>query len=455
MLANPSAYFDQVVEVDLSTLEPHIVGPHSPDLARPVSAFRAEIEEKGYPHELSAALIGSCTNSSYEDIGRSTHVVRQGLDRGVKAKVGFWVSPGSDQIFSTMTRDGQVEAFEEAGATVLANACGPCIGQWRRDDNTEGKPNSIVTSFNRNFRGRNDANPETLSFIAGPELTTAYALSGDLRFNPMTDELIDADGNSFLLEPPTAAALPAEGFAAARDGYIPPAEDGSGVQVEVATDSERLQLLTPFDAWDGKEIEGLRVLLKAKGKCTTDHISPAGKWLRFRGHLDHISDNMFCGAVNAFTDEVGHGTNQLSGETKVEFSAIARAYKAAGVGWVSVGDENYGEGSSREHAAMEPRHLGARAVIVRSFARIHETNLKKQGVLALTFANPADYDLVRADDTIDLKGLVDLSPESTVTATLHHSDGSTDVAVLNHTLNADQIIWWRAGSALNALAQEG
>ncbi len=452
VMANPSAYFDQVVEIDLSTLEPFIVGPHSPDLARPISAFRAEIEEKGYPHKISATLIGSCTNSSYEDIGRSTHLARQGLANGVRAQMGFWVSPGSDKIYATMERDGQLSTFEDIGATVLANACGPCIGQWRRDDSTAGEPNSIVTSFNRNFRGRNDANPETLSFIAGPELTTAFALSGDLRFNPMTDDLTGADGNTFRLEAPTAPALPIEGFAESRDGYIPPAADGSGVVVEVDASSERLQILSPFDAWDGEEMIGLRVLLKAKGKCTTDHISPAGKWLKFRGHLDNISNNMFCGAVNAFTDEIGHGTNQLTNESAMEFSAIARSYKASGVGWVAVGDENYGEGSSREHAAMEPRHLGARAVIVRSFARIHETNLKKQGVLALTFTNAADYDLVRADDEIDIGGLVELEPESTVTATLRHADGTSDAFALNHTLNADQIRWWKAGSALNQLA---
>jgi aconitate hydratase len=309
-----------------------------------------------------------------------------------------------------------------------------------------------VTSFNRNFRGRNDANPETLSFIAGPEMTTAFALSGDLRFNPMTDDLMDADGNAFRLEAPTAPALPSEGFAESRDGFIPPAEDGSGVVVEVDDSSERLQILTPFSAWDGEELTGLRVLLKAKGKCTTDHISPAGKWLKFRGHLDNISNNMFCGAVNAFTDEIGHGTNQVTKETGLEFSAIAREYKAAGVGWVAVGDENYGEGSSREHAAMEPRHLGARAVIVRSFARIHETNLKKQGVLALTFVDATDYDRVRSDDEIDISGLTELAPGSTIRVTLRHADGTTDSLALNHTLNADQITWWKAGSALNHLA---
>ncbi len=453
--ANPAAYYDEVVEIDLSTLEPHVVGPHSPDLARPVSEMAKACEEEGYPRNLSAALIGSCTNSSYEDIGRTAHLVKQARARGLSTATHLWISPGSDKVFETIRRDGLLEALESVGATVLANACGPCIGQWQRDDSKKGDKNSIITSFNRNFRGRNDANPETLGFIGSPEIVTAMAFAGDLGFNPMTDELEAPDGSKFKFEAPVADALPEKGFEKAEGGLVMPPEDGSAVTIDVADDSERLQLLEPFAPWDGQDFKDLFVLVKAKGKCTTDHISPAGAWLRYRGHLDKISDNMFLGAVNAFTGEAGKGRDLLSGEEGRNFSAIARHYKAEGHGWVSIGDVNYGEGSSREHAAMSPRFLGAKAVIVRSFARIHETNLKKQGVLPLTFADPADYDLIREDDRINIEGLAGLAPGSTVKMVIVHSDGSRDEAVLNHTLNAEQIGWFKAGSALNLIAQEG
>ncbi len=455
VLANPADYYDKVVEIDLSTLEPHVVGPHTPDLARPISKLREEAEKEGYPLNLTAALIGSCTNSSYEDIGRSVDVVRQAKSQGLEVKTPFWVTPGSVQIHETMERDGQLEALEGVGARVLANACGPCIGQWQRDDIRKGDKNSIITSFNRNFRGRNDANPETLSFIASPEIVTALAFAGDLGFNPLTDSLETPAGGTFRFEAPKSDALPADGFADPEDkGFVPPAEDGSAVEVVVSPDSDRLQLLTPFDPWDGNDLRDLLVLLKAKGKCTTDHISPAGPWLKYRGHLDRISDNMFTGAVNAFTGETGAGKDQLSGETGVPFPKIARHYKAEGRGWVAVGDANYGEGSSREHAAMSPRYLGCRAVIVRSFARIHETNLKKQGVLPLTFSDPADYDKVREDDRVNILGLADLAPGRPVRVELEHADGTKDAFSANHTMNEEQIAWFRAGSALNLIAQQ-
>jgi aconitate hydratase A / 2-methylisocitrate dehydratase len=451
--ANPEAFYDQIIEIDLDTLQPHIVGPHSPDVARPVSDMDKDVEKEDFPPNLTSALIGSCTNSSYEDIGRAVHVAKQAAKHGLKAATKFFVTPGSDQIFETMKRDGQLEALEAVGAVVLANACGPCIGQWKRDDIRKGERNSIVNSFNRNFRGRNDANPETLSFITSPEITTAYALSGDLRFNPMEDELTAPDGTKFKLEPPTADELPAEGFAKGDQGFVEPAESGEGIEVVVKEGSERLELLEKFSAWDGEELEDLLVLVKALGKCTTDHISPAGQWLRYRGHLDRISDNAFTGATNAFTEAIGHGKSQISGETKT-FPAVAREYKAAGKGWIAVGDHNYGEGSSREHAAMSPRFLGAKAVVVRSFARIHETNLKKQGVLPLTFVEPADYDKIREDDRIDIRGLKELAPGSHLTMTIRHADGSTDTATLAHTLNEEQIDWYRAGSALNMIAAQ-
>ncbi len=442
--ADPERFFDRLIEIDLDTLKPHWVGPHTPDLAREVSAVGAEAAEKGYPTQISNALIGSCTNSSYEDMSRAASLARAAADAGLKAKVPFWVSPGSDTVQATIQRDGQMEALEAVGATVLANACGPCIGQWKRED-PEGEPNSIVTSFNRNFRKRADGRAETLAFIGSPEMVTAAALSGRLDFDPEVDTI---DG--IELPAPSGDELPPADFQLDLTGFVPPAEDGSSVEVAVAPDSRRLQLLTPFDGWDGQDHEGLLVLLKARGKCTTDHISQAGPWLRFRGHLDNISDNMFIGAVNAFTGGTGEGKDQLDGETKA-FPAVARNYKASGRGWVVFGDENYGEGSSREHAAMEPRHLGAKAVIVRSFARIHETNLKKQGVLPLTFVDPADYDRVQEDDVVALRGLDGLAPGSAVTVELAHADGIVESFQAAHTLNDEQIAWYRAGSALNKI----
>jgi aconitate hydratase len=451
-VASPKKFYDQVVEIDLSKLEPQIVGPHSPDLCRPVSKLKNDVKEKGYADTLTAALVGSCTNSSYEDISRATDVARQAKARGVKMAVPLLISPGSERIFKTIERDGQLAELEAAGATVLANACGPCIGQWKRDDIKKGQDNSIITSFNRNFPARNDGNAGTLAFIASPEIVLAYGLAGRLSFDPLTDELKDSQGKPFKLEPPhKAPEVPPNGFVKEVSGYDAPPEDGDAVKLEVAPTSERLQLLEPFQPWDGNDFELLPLLLKAKGKCTTDHISPAGPWLRFRGHLDHISDNMFLGAVNAFSSEPGKTKNLLTAEASLSIPKTAREYKAKGLRWVVVGDENYGEGSSREHAAMSPRFLNAAAIVVRSFARIHESNLKKQGVLPLTFANAADYDLVREDDRISLSGLKKLAPGSEITMTLQHADGKTDTAKLKHTLNAEQIEWFKAGSALNIL----
>ena len=448
--ANPGKYFDEVIEIDLSTLEPQIVGPHSPDLARPVSKMRAEVKEKNYPDHVSATLIGSCTNSSYEDISRAAAVAKFCLENGIKAKAQFLVTPGSDQIYNTIERDGLLKTLVDFGGTVLANACGPCIGQWQRDDIEKGKPNSIVTSFNRNFRGRNDANPETLSFITGPEMVVAYAASGSLSFDPNHDTVKSASGKELKLCLPEGPELPKAGFVRGDAGFIEPAKDGSSVNVSVAPSSERLQILHPFSKWDGKDFTSHLLLLKTKGKTTTDHISPAGKWLRFRGHLDRISDNMFLGATNAFQAEIGKARNALTGEIKT-VSDVARDYKAKGNRWIVIGDENYGEGSSREHAAMSPRLLGVSAVIVRSFARIHETNLKKQGALALTFANPADYEKVREDDKISVTGLGSFAPGKPLTVTLEHKDGTKDTFEAKHSYNAEQIAWFKAGSALNLM----
>ena len=448
--ANPSKYFDEVIELDLSSLEPQIVGPHSPDLARPVSQMRDEIKEKNYPDHISATLIGSCTNSSYEDISRTAAVARFCLDNGIKAKAQFLVTPGSEQIFNTIERDGLLKTLVEFGGTVLANACGPCIGQWQRDDIEKGKPNSIVTSFNRNFRGRNDANPETLSFITGPEMVVAYAASGSLGFDPNRDTLKSASGKEIKLCLPEGPELPKSGFVSGDSGFVEPAAEGSKVSVAVSPTSERLQILNPFAKWDGHDFTSHLLLLKTKGKTTTDHISPAGKWLRFRGHLDRISDNMFLGATNAFQTEIGKAKNALNGEIK-NISDVARDYKAKGSRWIVVGDENYGEGSSREHAAMSPRLLGVSAVIVRSFARIHETNLKKQGVLALTFANAADYEKVREDDMISVTGLTSFAPGKALTVILEHKDGSKESIEGKHSYNAEQIAWFKAGSALNLM----
>jgi aconitate hydratase len=448
--ANPGKYFDEVIEIDLSTLEPHIVGPHSPDLDRPVSKMRDEVREKNYPDHVSATLIGSCTNSSYEDISRAAAVAKFCLDNGLKAKTQLLVSPGSDQIFNTIERDGLLKTLVDFGGTVLANACGPCIGQWQRDDMAKGKPNSIVTSFNRNFRGRNDANPETLSFISSPEMVMAYAVSGSLSFDPNRDTIKTPSGKELKLCLPEGPEVPKAGFQPGDSGFVEPAADGSKVTVNVNPASERLQILSPFGKWDGKDFTGHTLLVKTKGKTTTDHISPAGKWLRFRGHLDRISDNMFLGATNAFQAEIGKAKNAFTGEIK-NISDVARDYKAKGNRWIVVGDENYGEGSSREHAAMSPRLLGVSAVIVRSFARIHETNLKKQGVLALTFANPADYDKVQEGDKISVTGLVSFAPGKPLTVTLEHQDGKKDSIQANHSYNAEQIAWFKAGSALNLM----
>ena len=445
---DPKKYFDQVIEIDLSTLEPHLVGPHTPDLARPISAVKKEAEEKGYPVQLSSALIGSCTNSSYEDIGRSAFIAKQAIAIGVKMKQPFLVSPGSTQIQNTIERDGQMETFNAVGATVLANACGPCIGQWKRDDIKTGDKNTIVTSFNRNFRGRNDSNAETLAFIGSPEIVMALGLAGRLDFNPMTDELEGPNGK-IRLKVPEAPELPARGFVADTEGYQKPA--GSTAKVVVNPTSDRLQLLEPFTKWGGKDFTDQIVLAKAKGKCTTDHISPGGPWLKFRGHLDNISNNMLLGADNAFTKEIGKGKNQLNGEKSIEFAKIAREYKKANKGWVIFGDENYGEGSSREHAAMCPRFLGCTAVIARSFARIHETNLKKQGVLALHFANPTDYEKIQEDDRVSLTGLSALAPGKNVSMTIAHADGNKETIQLIHTYNQEQLKWFVAGSALNLI----
>ncbi len=445
---DPQKYYDEYYELNLSTLEPHLVGPHTPDLARPISAVAAEAKEKGYPTQLSSALIGSCTNSSYEDIGRSAMIAEQAMTIGVKMLQPFLVSPGSTQIQNTIQRDGQMQTFEAVGATVLANACGPCIGQWKRDDIKPGEKNTIITSFNRNFRGRNDSNAETLAFIGSPELVMALGLAGRLDFNPMTDELVGPKGK-IKLKAPEAPELPANGFVADTEGYQAPA--GRGARVEVNPSSDRLQILAPFIKWDGKDYTDQLVLAKAKGKCTTDHISPGGPWLKYRGHLDNISNNMLLGADNAFTKEIGKGKNQITGQTGLEFTKIARDYQKSGKGWIIIGDENYGEGSSREHAAMSPRFLGGTAVIAKSFARIHETNLKKQGMLALHFSNPADYEKIKEDDTVDLVDLKSLAPGQPVKMILKHKDGTKEEVSLKHTYNAEQIRWFVAGSALNLI----
>ncbi len=451
VLANPKDYFDQVVELDLSTLEPHLVGPHSPDRASTVSNMAHYIKEGNHPENVTYALVGSCTNSSYEDMGRISVMAEQIAAHGAKLKIPMLITPGSEQIRATIERDGQLEKLEAIGATLLANACGPCIGQWNREGIEEGFANSIVTSYNRNFPKRNDGNSGTSGFIGSPETCLAYAMTGSFTENPFTVKHTGSDGSTFILTPPGKVdEVPAGKLVRDEKGFLAPIEDNTSVTVKVSPTSERLALLTPFDAWDGKDYTGLHLLLKAKGKCTTDHISPAGPWLRFRGHLDAISGNMFSGAVNAFTGKPGNAKNQITGESQ-PYNEIARAYTAAGESWIVIGDTNYGEGSSREHAAMCPRHMGGRAVITRSFARIHETNLKKQGILPLTFANPADYDLVQEKDRIDLVGIIDIAPGSTITATLHHDDGTTVTIILNHSLNKEQIDWFKAGSALNFL----
>lgn len=452
VFTNPEKYYDQVIEINLSELEPHLNGPFTPDKAWPISKMKEAVKSEKYPDKISVGLIGSCTNSSYEDIDRSASIAKQALAKGLKAKSEFTITPGSEQVRATIERDGQLKTLTDIGGLILANACGPCIGMWKRMDIKTGERNTIVTSFNRNFAKRNDGNPETLAFVASPEITTALAIAGKLSFNPITDELLNEKGEKVKLDPPRGEELPPSGFDEGAAGFVAPAEDGSKVEVIVDSNSERLQLLTPFTPWDGKDILDMPVLLKAFGKCTTDHISMAGPWLKYRGHLDNISNNMFIGAINAYTKEAGKVKNIFTGETK-SVPEVAREYKKHGHNWVVIGDENYGEGSSREHAAMEPRFLGGRAIIVKSFARIHETNLKKQGMLPLTFADPKDYDKIKEDDKIDLL-ISSLAPEKQVKMIVKHSDGSKDEILLNHTFNTAQIEWFKAGSALNLIASK-
>jgi aconitate hydratase len=448
--ANPEKYFDQVIEINLSELEPHINGPFTPDRATPLSKFAEEVKKNNWPAKLEVGLIGSCTNSSYEDISRAASVARQAVDKNLKAKAEFTITPGSEQVRYTVERDGFLNDFDKIGGVVLANACGPCIGQWARHTNDPARRNSIITSFNRNFAKRNDGNPNTFAFVASPEIVTAFAIAGDLTFNPMTDTLVNESGQAVKLDEPSGLQMPPKGFAVKDAGYQAPAADGSAIEVLVDKASERLQLLEPFAPWDGKNITGLRLLIKAKGKCTTDHISMAGPWLRFRGHLDNISNNMLTGAVNFFNDATDKVKNQLTGEYDA-VPTVQRAYKAAGIASVVVGDHNYGEGSSREHAAMEPRHLGVKVVLVKSFARIHETNLKKQGMLALTFSDEADYDKIQEDDTFNLVDLESFAPEKPVVVELVHADGSKEQIKTIHTYNEQQIEWFKAGSALNLI----
>lgn len=450
--ADKNCQYDRVIEIDLDKLEPHVNGPFTPDLGHEISKLGENAKKNNWPLEMKVGLIGSCTNSSYGDMSRSASVAKQAIAHGLKSKSSFTVTPGSEQIRATIERDGQAEILRKFGATVLANACGPCIGQWSRQDIKKGDVNTIVTSYNRNFTGRNDANPQTHAFVASPEIVTAFAIAGRIDFNPLTDELQGSDGKKFKLSPPSGDELPTRGFDPGQDTYQPPAEDGSKVAVSVSPTSDRLQLLSPFQKWDGKDLKDLMVLIKIKGKCTTDHISAAGPWLKFRGHLDNISNNMFIGAVNAENGEVNKLKNLFTNEYG-SVPDIARYYKSKGCGWVAVGEDNYGEGSSREHAALEPRHLGARAIIVKSFARIHETNLKKQGLLPLTFSDPKDYDKVQQSDKIDLVNLKEFAPGQQLKCILKHKDGSKDEIILNHTFNADQIEWFKAGSALNKMAE--
>jgi len=451
--ANPEQYFDQVIEINLDELEPHINGPFTPDLAWPLSKFAAAIKENNWPAKLEVGLIGSCTNSSYEDITRAASIAKQASDKNLKAKAEFTITPGSEMVRYTVARDGYLDIFEQMGGVVLANACGPCIGQWARHTSDPNRKNSIITSFNRNFAKRNDGNPNTHAFVASPEIVTAYAIAGDLTFNPLTDTLTNENGEQVKLDEPQGIQLPAKGFSVEDAGFQTPAEDGSGIKITVNPESKRLQLLAPFKAWEGTDLENLNLLIKAKGKCTTDHISMAGPWLKFRGHLDNISNNMLIGATNFFNDAADKVKNHLTGEYGT-VPDTQRAYKAAGIGSVVVGDENYGEGSSREHAAMEPRHLGVRAILVKSFARIHETNLKKQGMLGLTFANKNDYDKVQENDKIDIVGLTEFTPNKPLTIVLKHADGSVDKIQANHTYNQQQIEWFKAGSALNIIRKQ-
>ena len=450
VLANPASFYDQLIEINLSELEPHVNGPFTPDAAWPISQFAAVVKEHGWPAKLEVGLIGSCTNSSYEDLTRSASIAAQAVEKKLVAQAEFTITPGSEMVRYTTARDGLLDTFAEMGGVVLANACGPCIGQWARHTDDPTRKNSIITSFNRNFAKRNDGNPNTHAFVASPEIVTAFAIAGDLTFNPLTDTLTNEDGEQVRLDEPRGIELPTQGFAVEDAGYTAPAEDGSQIEVVVDPASDRLQLLEGFKPWEGTDLKGLKLLIKAQGKCTTDHISMAGPWLKYRGHLDNISNNMLIGAMNAFNGEANKVYNDMTrGYDTVP--ATGRTYKAAGIGTVVVGDENYGEGSSREHAAMEPRHLGVRAVIVKSFARIHETNLKKQGMLGLTFANKADYDLIEETDTFDIIGLTDFREGQPLKVVLHHSDGSQDSFTVNHTYNQGQIAWFKAGSALNLI----
>jgi len=451
--ADPKKYYDQVIEIDLNTLEPYVNGPFTPDLAWPISEFAKAVKDNNWPEKLEVALIGSCTNSSYEDISRSASLAQQAIDKKLKTKAEFTITPGSEQVRYTIEKDGFLKTFDSIGGVVLANACGPCIGQWARHIDDPNRKNSIITSFNRNFAKRNDGLASTHAFVASPEIVTAFAIAGHLSFNPLKDKLKNEKGEEVMLDEPTGVELPPHGFSVDDPGYQAPAKDGKNIQVVVKSDSQRLQLLEPFAAWEGTDLKGLKLLIKAKGKCTTDHISMAGPWLKFRGHLDNISNNMLIGAVNFYNDKTDSVKNELTGEYGA-VPATARAYKAAGIGSVVVGDENYGEGSSREHAAMEPRHLGVRAIVVRSFARIHETNLKKQGMLALTFANKEDYDKVQEDDSIDIVGLTSFASGKPLTMVLNHKNGSKDEVILNHTYNEQQIGWFKAGGALNVIRAE-
>jgi aconitate hydratase len=451
--SNPAAYYDEVLELNLSELEPYVNGPFTPDLATPISEMKAAIEANGWPAKLEVALIGSCTNSSYEDISRSASIVKDAVSQGLTANSEFTITPGSELVRFTIERDGFIKEFENVGGVVLANACGPCIGQWARHIDDPNRKNTIITSFNRNFAKRNDGLASTHAFVASPEIVTAMAIAGSIAFNPLTDTLTNAAGENVTLKEPTGFELPPKGFDVEDAGYQEPAANGSHLQVLVDVDSKRLQLLEPFAGWEGTDIKGLKLLIKAKGKCTTDHISMAGPWLKFRGHLDNISNNMLIGAVNFFNEKTDNVKNQLTGEYGT-VPGTQRAYKAAGIGSVVVGDENYGEGSSREHAAMEPRHLGVRAILVRSFARIHETNLKKQGMLALTFANKADYDKIQEDDNFDIIGLDYFTTGVPLTVVANHKDGSSDNIVVNHTYNEQQIEWFKAGGALNVIRRE-
>ncbi len=452
--ANPEQYFDEVIEIDLSKLEPHLNGPFSPDIDTPVSEMKERLKSEDWPQDIEWGLIGSCTNSSYEDLSRAASVAKQAIDKGLKIKAQFGINPGSEQVRYTTDRDGILKIFEDVDATIFTNACGPCIGQWARYKDPKNAPkNSIVHSFNRNFAKRADGNPNTHAFVASPELVAAIAISGRLDFNPLSDKLINEKGEEVMLDEPTGFELPPNGFAVEDNGYQEPAKDGSSIEINVKEGSDRLQLLTPFEPWDGKNITGAKLLIKAWGKCTTDHISMAGPWLRYRGHLDNISNNCLIGAVNAFGQQTNAVVNQLDGKID-EVPNVARAYKAAGVPSIVVGDHNYGEGSSREHAAMEPRHLGVKSVIVKSFARIHETNLKKQGMLGLTFANEHDYDKIMEDDTFNFLDLDQFAPGKQLNLEVVHSDGSKDVIALNHTYNAAQIEWFKAGSALNLIRKQ-